>query len=99
MGDEIDGLNLPEHQQSGNQSIGQVSELNQNERGEQAGALNSVLEQYYTLHGGLNFNTVLNEIRDLGYTQERAEQIREDAQTERTIERFRKSTAFYRYDY
>ncbi len=85
MGDRVDALNLPEHEQSGNMSVGQVSEINLQERQDAAGELNAVLEQYYTLEGGLNFNTVLPEIENLGYTPERAEQIRRDAQIERTI--------------
>ena len=32
MGDRVDALNLPEHEQSGNMSRGQVSELNLQER-------------------------------------------------------------------
>ncbi len=85
MGDRVDALNLPEHEQSGNMSVGQVSTINLQERQDAAGELNAVLEQYYTLEGGLNFNTVLPEIENLGYTTERAEQIRRDAQIERTL--------------
>lgn len=85
MGDRVDALNLPEHEQSGNLSRGQVSTINLQERQDAAGELNAVLEQYYSLEGGLNFNTVLPEIENLGYTPERAEEIRRTAQTERTL--------------
>ena len=83
MGDEVDGLDLPIHEQSGNMSRGQISELNERELQEQSGALDTVLENYYT--GGTNFNQVLTEITNLGYTEDRARQIRQSAQTERTI--------------
>ena len=83
MGDQVDGLDLPLHEQSGNMSRGQISELNQRELQEQSGALDQVLEPYY--RGDINFNQVLTEITNLGYTDDRARQIRQAAQTERTI--------------
>lgn len=83
MGDEIDGLDLPEHLVSGNMDRGQVSEINRQEEGEQAIALESVLTNYYS--GNSNFNTVLRDLTDLGYTEERAEQIRQSAHEERII--------------
>ena len=47
MGDELDGLDLPLHEQSGNMDRNQISELNQRELQEQSGALSQVLENYY----------------------------------------------------
>ena len=83
MGDQIDGLDLPIHQQSGNMDREQISELNERELSEQSGALNQVLERYYS--GENNFNEVFTELIDLGYSQGRARQIRQSAQTERAI--------------
>jgi len=83
MGDEIDGLDLPLHEQSGNMDRNQISEINQRELQEQSGALSNVLESYYS--GNQNFNEVLSSISDLGYSEDRARQIRATAQTERTI--------------
>ena len=83
MGDEIDGLDLPLHEQSGNMDRGHASELNNNELAEQSTQLNNVLNQYYS--GGANFNEVLDNLEDIGYTEERAHQIRATAQIERTI--------------
>ena len=79
----MDELDLPIHEQSGNLDRGQVSTLNQREQGEQAGALESVLETYY--RGETDFNEVFGEIQDLGYTRDRTRQIRSAAQVERNI--------------
>ena len=84
MGDEIDGLDLPIHHQSGNMDTGHASSINSQELAEQSGQLNSVLENYYDISSGVNFNTVLDNIEDLGYTEERARTIRNNAQIERT---------------
>jgi len=84
MGDEVDEIGLVLHEQSGNHTAGQVSAINQRELQTQAGALDTVLEDYYS-GGDLNFNEVLDAIQDLGYTDERARQIRANAQVERTI--------------
>jgi len=83
MGDDLDGLDLPQHLVSGNLDRGHVSEINREELAEQAGALNTALSNYYS--GNTNFNTVLDDLEDIGYTEERARQIRESAQLERTI--------------
>jgi len=78
-----DELDLPRHEQSGNLDRGQIALINQREEGEQAGALESVLETYY--RGETDFNEVFREISELGYTQDRTRQIRSAAQVERTI--------------
>ena len=83
MGDNLDELGLVLHEQSGNHTIGQVSVINQREVGEQAGALETTLERYYS--GETNFNEVFAEIQALGYSSDRTRQIRSYAQTERTI--------------
>ena len=85
MGDNVavDGLDLPLHEQSGNMDRGHASELNNNELAEQSTQLNNVLNQYYSR--GTNFNEVLQDLEDIGYTEERAHQIRATAQIERTI--------------
>ncbi len=83
MGDNLDELGLVRHEQSGNHTIGQVSVINQREVGEQAGALETTLERYYS--GETNFNEVFAEIQALGYSSDRTRQIRSYAQTERTL--------------
>ncbi len=83
MGDETDALDLPLHQVSGNLDRGHISEINRQELSEQAQAINTALNRYYS--GDRNFNNVLDDLEDLGYTDERARQIRASAQVERAI--------------
>ncbi len=85
MGDEVevDSFEIPLHEQSGLIDKGTIDRINLQEIQQQAGALNNVLTRYYS--GELNFGTVLPEIENLGYSQERAQQLRRIAQTERTI--------------
>ncbi len=83
MGDETDALDLPLHQVSGNLDRGHISEINRQELSEQAQAINTALNRYYS--GDSNFNNVLDDLEDLGYTDERARQIRASAQVERDI--------------
>ncbi len=86
MGDEVDGLDLPLHEQSGNMDREQVSNINQREIATQSAALDAVLENYYQGgSGAVNFNELYTELLDLGYSQGKARQIRQAAQTERNI--------------
>ena len=83
MGDEVDAFDLPLHEQSGLLDRGTIDRTNEQELQDQAGALNNVLEDYYS--GRTNFGNVLPEIENLGYSTERARSIRRSAQVERTI--------------
>lgn len=85
MGDEVevDSFEIPLHEQSGLVDKGTIDRTNLQELQQQAGALNNVLNRYYS--GELNFGSVLPELQNLGYSQERAQQLRRIAQTERTI--------------
>ena len=86
MGDEVDGLDLPLHEQSGNMDREQVSNINQREIATQSAALDAVLENYYQGgSGAVNFNGLYTELLNLGYSQGKARQIRQAAQTERNI--------------
>lgn len=78
MGDEIDTFNLPLHEsQSGNIDAGHMSELPQNLRQEQAGELNTALENYYT--GSHDYHRLRENLEDLGYSEQRIDNIAQSA--------------------
>ena len=60
MGDETDALDLPLHQVSGNLDRGHISEINRQELSEQAQAINTALNRFYSCDS--NFN---NDIRGI----------------------------------
>jgi len=81
MGDQVDAFNLPVHQsQSGNADAGHMSTLAQNIQTEQAGALNTALENYY--QNTHNYADLQDSLRDLGYTEQRVDQIAQSANME-----------------
>ena len=83
MGTEVDTFDLPLHEQSGLLDRTTIDQTNSAELGEQASALNSVLNNYYS--GETNFNEVFGALQEIGYSEDRARTIRSSAVVERTI--------------
>jgi hypothetical protein len=81
MGDEVDEFNLPLHQsQSGNADAGHMSQLAENIETEQAGALNTALENYY--QNTHDYHRLRDSLADLGYSDERVDSIAQSANME-----------------
>ena len=83
MGTEVDTFDLPLHEQSGLLDRTTIDQTNAAELGDQAAALNSVLNNYYS--GETNFNEVFGALQEIGYSEDRARTIRSSAVVERTI--------------
>ena len=79
--EDFDSLNLPISSQSGNADIGQASTLTTRETQEQAGILNDILNNYYTEHE--NYVSLLNDLREAGYSEDQVHEISNSAQEER----------------
>ena len=81
MGDEVDEFNLPLHQsQSGNADAGHMSQLAENIQTEQAGQLNTALENYY--ENTHDYHRLRESLADLGYSNERVDLIAQSANME-----------------
>ena len=74
MGDEVvDELNLPLSHQSGNSDVGHLSSLASSIESKQAGDVNAVLDNYYNRN--TDFNELQSQLTDLGYSDDRVNQI------------------------
>jgi len=85
--EEVDELDLPRHSESGLSDIhisdiGEAPGVNVREIQEQAGILNNVLNNYYTEHD--SYVQLQRDLSDLGYSDERVDEIALGAQQERT---------------
>ncbi len=85
--EEVDELDLPSHAESGIadihiSDIQEVPGLNVEEIQAQAGLLNNVLNNYYTEHD--SYVQLQRDLSELGYSDERVDEIALGAQQERT---------------
>ena len=82
-----DAFDLPTKQQSGNVDIGHISENVESEesrlRGEQGEGLTNLLNDYYA--GDIDGNALYSGLTDLGYSDDRVEDLYSAGQTERTF--------------
>ena len=86
--EEVDELDLPTHSESGLadihiSDISEVPGVNVQEIQEQAGLLNDVLNNYYTEHD--SYVQLQRDLSELGYSDERVDEIALGAQQERTF--------------
>ena len=84
--EEVDELDLPLHHQSGLSDTNTISEITQQtlrEEQQQSGALDNVLNEYYSAHStNENVNNMRTSLAGLGYTEARIDRIVQSAETE-----------------
>ncbi len=83
MPDRTDELNLPLAHQSGNRDVGHLSTLASSIESQQAGEFNEVLQNYY--NENTNFNELRSQLTDLGYSDDRVNEISVSSHEERTF--------------
>ena len=88
MGDEVDELNLPSHSESGLEGVhisefSELSQIDEQVEQNQAGLLQGVLNNYYSEHD--SYVQLQRDLSELGYTDERVDEIAIGAQQERTF--------------
>lgn len=81
MGDQVDEFNVPVAIQSGNNDRGHISDLPATILSQQAGQLNTVLQNYYGEQS--SYNELTRQLYDLGYSQDQTRELLEDAHEER----------------